>query len=121
MVNCRPDVTDRRFGPNDESQSGRISFRRICIMTTISTGLSMAASAAVIAVAAAAAPSAAVAKGASDAKVIHCYGINSCKGTSDCKTAKNECKGQNACKGQGFKAMTSTACTAAGGSLTEAK
>ncbi|HTI31066.1 MAG TPA: hypothetical protein VL405_02965 [Sphingomonas sp.] len=54
-------------------------------------------------------------------KVVHCYGINTCKGTSDCATAKTECKGQNECKGQGFKALTTSACKAAGGSLTEAK
>ena len=60
-------------------------------------------------------------QGAAAGETIHCYGINTCKGTSDCKTAKNECKGQNDCKGQGFKAMTSKACKAAGGSLTEAK
>jgi hypothetical protein len=52
-------------------------------------------------------------------QVVHCYGINTCKGTSDCKTASNECKGQNECKGMGFKALTTKACSAAGGSLTE--
>jgi len=58
---------------------------------------------------------------AADAKVVHCYGVNSCKGESDCKTAKNDCKGQNSCKGHGFKELTSKACTAQGGSLTESK
>lgn len=53
------------------------------------------------------------------ADAVHCYGVNSCKGMSDCKSANHDCKGLNACKGQGFKATTATACTAAGGSLTE--
>ena len=88
-------------------------------MNSISTGAGYAASAALIAIAASAATAPAIA--ADGAKQIHCYGINSCKGTSDCKTAKNECKGQNEGKGQGFKTMTSEACAAAGGSLTETK
>lgn len=85
-------------------------------MTILRTGVSIAASAAVIAITAAA-PTAAIAKDTA-AKTVHCYGVNTCKGTSDCKTAKNDCKGQNACKGQGFKEMTAKKCTAAGGSLT---
>jgi hypothetical protein len=50
---------------------------------------------------------------------VHCYGVNSCKGMSDCKSGNHDCKGMNSCKGQGFKATTASACTAAGGSLTE--
>ena len=87
-------------------------------MNTFRTGVSFAASAAVIAISAAAVPTAAIAKG--DSK-IHCYGVNTCKGTSDCKTAKNECKGLNDCKGQGFKEMSVKQCSAAGGATTEAK
>lgn len=88
-------------------------------MITVKTGVSAAASAALIAIAAInAAP--AIADSGKDAKV-HCYGVNSCKGTSDCKTAEHACKGQNACKGHGFKEMTAEACTAAGGSTTEHK
>ena len=87
-------------------------------MSTFRTGVSFAASAALVAISAAAVPTAAIAKG--EAK-IHCYGINSCKGTSDCKTAKNDCKGMNDCKGQGFKEMSAKQCSAAGGSLTEKK
>ena len=84
-------------------------------MTIVRTGVSLAASAAVIAITAAA-PTAAIAKsGAGAAKVVHCYGINTCKGTSDCKTAKNDCRGQNDCKGQGFKEVTAKACKAAAG------
>jgi hypothetical protein len=88
-------------------------------MITLRTGISFAASAGVIAVTAAAPTASAFAKdGMSSGKTVHCYGVNTCKGTSDCKTAKNDCKGQNSCKGMGFKAMTSKACTKAGGSLT---
>lgn len=87
-------------------------------MNNFRTGVSFAASAALIAISAAAVPTAAIAKG--DAK-IHCYGVNTCKGTSDCKTAKNDCKGMNDCKGQGFKEMSVKQCSAAGGSTTEAK
>lgn len=90
-------------------------------MSIATTGFSAAASAAIIAAATASAPTAAFAQGGASAKLVHCYGINTCKGTSDCKTAKNECKGQNACKGHGFKTLTTKACKAAGGSLTEAK
>ena len=88
-------------------------------MNTLNSGISFAASAAIIAVAAAAVATPAVA--AHHEKQIHCYGINTCKGTSDCKTAHNDCKGMNTCKGQGFKAVTAKQCEAAGGSLTEPK
>ena len=88
-------------------------------MNTRILGASFAATAAIIAVAGVSATSPAFAKGG--AQVVHCYGVNSCKGTSDCKTAANDCKGQNSCKGMGFKAMTTKACTAANGSLTEIK
>ena len=88
-------------------------------MNTLNSGISFAASAAVIAVAAAAAATPTMA--AEGAKQVHCYGINTCKGTSDCKTAHNDCKGLNACKGQGFKTLTTKQCEAAGGSLTEPK
>jgi uncharacterized membrane protein len=88
-------------------------------MNTLNSGLSLAATAAIVAVAAAAVATPALAS-KSDT-VVHCYGINTCKGTSDCKTASNECKGQNECKGSGFKAITAKACKAAGGSLTESK
>ena len=79
------------------------------------SGVSLAASAALIALVSIA-PSPAVAK---DDANVHCYGVNTCKGTSDCKTAHNECKGQNSCKGEGFKEMSAKQCAAAGGSLTE--
>ena len=59
------------------------------------------------------------AKPAAGGSVVHCYGVNTCKGTSDCKSYGHECKGQNECKGQGFKALTTKACSAAGGTLTE--
>lgn len=87
-------------------------------MITTKSGLSIAATAALVAVAGASIATPAFAAGA---KTVHCYGINSCKGQSDCKTAKNDCKGQNECKGQGFKALTAKACAAQGGSLTEPK
>ncbi|WP_420139073.1 hypothetical protein [Sphingomonas sp.] len=86
-------------------------------MISTRTGISFAASAALIAIAGAAPTAPAFAKHAGGAAV-HCYGVNSCKGTSDCKTAHSDCKGQNECKGQGFKEMSAKACTAAGGSLT---
>ena len=53
------------------------------------------------------------------ASTVHCFGVNSCKGMSDCKSGNHDCKGMNSCKGQGFKALTSKACTKAGGSTTE--
>jgi len=87
-------------------------------MITIKSGVSIAATAALLALSAAATP--ALAK-AQKAEAVHCYGVNSCKGTSDCKTASNDCKGMNVCKGHGFKEMTAKACAKAGGSLTEAK
>lgn len=80
------------------------------------TGISLATSAALVAFAAA--PTAPAFAKQAGAQTVHCYGVNTCKGQSDCKTAHNDCKGQNSCKGQGFKAMTTKACKAAGGSLT---
>ncbi|WP_225205543.1 BufA2 family periplasmic bufferin-type metallophore [Novosphingobium huizhouense] len=89
-------------------------------MTSLKTGFTLAANAALVAAAVAALPAPALAaKG--QAEVVHCYGVNSCKGTSDCATASNSCKGQNTCKGQGFKELTEKQCTAAGGSLTAPK
>ncbi|CAH0352134.1 hypothetical protein BH11PSE5_BH11PSE5_06210 [soil metagenome] len=88
-------------------------------MITMKSGVSIATTAALLAIAGIGASSPVFAAGG--AKAVHCYGVNSCKGTSDCKTAKNECKGLNDCKGQGFKALSSKACAAAGGSLTEPK
>ena len=88
-------------------------------MITVKSGLSIATTAALLAVAAAS-TTPAFAGGATE-KTVHCYGVNTCKGTSDCKTAHNDCKGQNSCKGQGFKELTSKACKADGGSLTESK
>ena len=55
---------------------------------------------------------------AADAPV-HCYGVTSCKGMNDCKTKDHACKGQGECKGMGFKAMTKSACDAAGGKVGE--
>ncbi len=90
-------------------------------MTTASsfkTGFSIAATAAFLAVSSLATAIPANAQDNSTAtKVQPCYGVNSCKGTSDCKSGNHDCKGQNACKGQGFKALTTSACAAAGGSL----
>jgi hypothetical protein len=83
-------------------------------MITVRTGVSFAAAAAVIAISAAA-PTTAIAKGGAK---VHCYGVNTCKGTSDCKSGNHDCKGLNDCKGQGFKEMSTSACTKAGGSLT---
>ncbi len=93
-------------------------------MTSVRTGLSLAATAALIAMSVAAPTAPAFARDGAqkgEAAKVHCYGVNSCKGTSDCKTAKNDCRGQNDCKGHGFKEMTKTQCVAAGGSLTEPK
>jgi hypothetical protein len=64
-------------------------------MITMRTGVSFAASAALVAIGTAAVPTAAVAKGSGTQ--VHCYGVNTCKGTS------------------------TKACKAAGGSLTEAQ
>jgi hypothetical protein len=84
-------------------------------MTTVKSGLTIAAAAALLAVSGASLPGAALAK---DAKTVHCYGVNACKGQSDCKSASNDCKGMNSCKGQGFKDLSTQACTKQGGSLT---
>lgn len=89
-------------------------------MTSITSGVSFAAAAALLALGTTGVSTTAFAK-ADKAQTVHCYGVNSCKGTSDCKTAANECKGMNVCKGHGFKEMTAKACTTAGGSLTETK
>jgi uncharacterized membrane protein len=78
----------------------------------------LAAAAAFLALSSASLTGPAFAEGA-QADTVHCYGVNSCKGMSDCKSFNHDCKGLNACKGQGFKATTATACTSAGGSLTE--
>lgn len=89
-------------------------------MTPTKTGISFAATAALLALSAAATSVPANAKG-EKAETVHCYGVNSCKGTSDCKTAQNDCKGMNVCKGHGFKEMSAKACAAAGGKTTEPK
>lgn len=87
-------------------------------MTFTKSGVSMAAAAAIVALSGASLPSPSF---AADAQTVHCYGVNACKGQSDCKSATHDCKGMNTCKGQGFKELTSKACTAKGGSLTEPK
>ena len=89
---------------------------------TFKSNLSLAASAAMFALSAGAGATAhaqTAAPVAATADSVHCYGVNSCKGTSDCKSYGHDCKGQNDCKGQGFKVMSTAACTAAGGHLTE--
>ncbi len=88
-------------------------------MSNFKSSLNIAATAAVLALSVAT-PTTAVYAAKSE-KLQPCYGTNECKGQSDCKTTKNECKGQNSCKGQGFKDLTRTQCTAAGGSLKPAK
>ncbi len=89
-------------------------------MNMMTSGMSIAAATALIAMATLATPAPAYAAGHT-ATMVHCYGVNACKGQSDCKSGNHACKGQNACKGQGFKAMTTAACTAAGGSETAPK
>ncbi len=90
--------------------------------SSFKTGMSIAATAAFLAMSSLATSTPASAQDNSmAAKVQPCYGVNSCKGTSDCKSGAHDCKGQNACKGQGFKALTASACAAAGGSLTAPK
>ena len=88
-------------------------------MITLKSGVSAAATAALLAMAMTSAAPVFSAEGAG--KLVHCYGVNTCKGSSDCKAGAHDCKGQNSCKGTGFKAMTEAACTAAGGTLTEKK
>ncbi len=87
-------------------------------MTLTKSGVSLAATAALIALSGASLPTPAV---AADAQTVHCFGINACKGQSDCKSGNHDCKGMNSCKGQGFKDLTSKACSAQGGSLTAPK
>lgn len=90
-------------------------------MITVRTGLSLAASAAMIALTATVPAAPVLAKGANAASVAPCYGVNSCKGQSDCKSGNHDCKGMNDCKGQGFKDLTAKQCKAQGGSLTAPK
>jgi uncharacterized membrane protein len=87
------------------------------MMTTSSTTAGRLAAAAALIALSGASLSPAFAQDA-QANAVHCYGVNSCKGMSDCKSGNHDCKGQNSCKGQGFKEITATACSAAGGSLT---
>ena len=49
--------------------------------------------------------------------LVYCGGANACKGKSDCHSYTNSCKGQNACKGQGWRHITASDCTAAGGKV----
>ena len=82
-----------------------------------STGVLIAASAALLALA-----STAIAQQASPRAIaaddkVSCYGINACKGQSECKTADNACKGLNQCKGHGFKTATAKACLAENGKI----
>lgn len=86
-------------------------------MKTSVSSVGFAAAAALVAIASAATSTPALAKHQS-AAVAPCFGVNACKGQSDCKSGNHDCKGQNSCKGQGFKKLTSSACTKAGGSLT---
>ncbi|MEO7814542.1 MAG: hypothetical protein ABIR87_03760 [Sphingomicrobium sp.] len=86
-------------------------------MITARSGVSIAATAALLALSALTPTAPALAS--HHAAKVHCYGVNTCKGTSDCKTAKNDCKGLNDCKGHGFKELTAQQCTTAGGSLKE--
>ncbi len=84
-------------------------------MTNLRTGLSFAATAALVALSATATPAAA--QQGRNANV-HCYGVNTCRGQSACRTAANECRGQNACRGQGFSELTARQCRAQHGSIT---
>ena len=90
-------------------------------MSTLKTGTSVVAAAALFALSAMAhaatppAGSGGAALGADD--TVHCYGVNSCKGSGDCKTADHECKGMNACKGHGFKALAAGMCFKRGGTI----
>jgi uncharacterized membrane protein len=90
------------------------------MMTSSRTAAGFAAAAALFALSSVSITSPAFAADAK-ADAVHCYGVNSCKGMSDCKSGNHDCKGQNDCKGQGFKAMTTQACTAAGGSTKTSK
>ena len=83
-------------------------------MSSIKTGLAIAASAAALF----ASGTLVTVAHAADAAGVHCTGSNACKGTSECKAANSACKGQNACKGQGWVTKKSAEeCTAAGGKV----
>lgn len=84
-------------------------------MKNLRTGLSFAATAALVAISATSTP--AFAQQGRNANV-HCYGVNTCRGQSACRTASNECRGQNTCRGQGFRELTARQCRTQGGSLT---
>lgn len=90
-------------------------------MSTVKSGTTIAAAAALFALSAvaSAAPAPAGSTGAAlgKADVVHCYGVNTCKGTADCKTTAHDCKGMNSCKGQGFKALAAGACLTRGGTI----
>jgi hypothetical protein len=93
--------------------------------TETKTGLSYAATAALLALSVSAF-AADVPKGSAGAAIgaadkVHCYNVHSCKGNSDCKTAEHSCKGQNACKGHGFKATAAADCLKDGGVIADIK
>jgi uncharacterized membrane protein len=92
------------------------SLKETIMMTSSRTAAGFAAAAALFALS-----SVSITTPAFAADTVHCFGVNSCKGMSDCKSGNHDCKGMNNCKGEGFKAITSKACTAAGGSAEPSK
>jgi uncharacterized membrane protein len=109
-------VTIARESPNMESATPKVRPAQSgdVFMTNLKS-VTLASAAALFAMAAVAT---APATAAPAAGTVHCYGVNACKGQSDCKSGNHACKGQNSCKGQGFKDMSASACTTAGGKTT---
>jgi hypothetical protein len=75
---------------------------------TVTSGATLAASAAALLLAGAVNAPAANAEGMEGKG--HCVGANACKGKSACKTATSACAGHNACKGKGFTVTTKEEC-----------
>jgi uncharacterized membrane protein len=73
------------------------------------TGITLAATAAVLF---ATAPLAADQAGSTQGK---CWGVNACKGKSSCQSKGHSCKSQNACMGLGFVVISKDACEQIGG------
>lgn len=86
------------------------------IMSMKTTGLVLAATAAVLFATATFADNVTSSQAAS--ADVKCSGINACKGQGSCKSANNSCKGQNTCKGTGWSPTKSAdECTKAGGTV----
>ena len=83
-------------------------------MSSKTTGILMAATAAALFSTAGIVNAGETSKGSDHVK---CSGVNACKGMSDCATASSACKGHNSCKGEGWLQMSRSECDAKGGTV----